>query len=82
MVLYRAEEHKLLELKRSIKVQKIEIVDNLSLLLRTDITNMSHVEKEQYFVDLARYFPYLNINEQAAIVSARIPDPLFSLVVL
>eukprot|EP00462_Mataza_sp_D1_P023215 CAMPEP_0175129960 /NCGR_PEP_ID=MMETSP0087-20121206/5753_1 /TAXON_ID=136419 /ORGANISM="Unknown Unknown, Strain D1" /LENGTH=1504 /DNA_ID=CAMNT_0016412149 /DNA_START=25 /DNA_END=4539 /DNA_ORIENTATION=- len=54
MVLYRAEEHKKLELHRSIKVQKIEIVDNLAKLLRTDPNSLSEAEKEQYFMDLAR----------------------------
>ncbi len=52
-VLYRAEEHKKLELERSIRVKNQEITEALRRLTRVDANSMPADERENYFVELA-----------------------------
>uniref|UniRef100_A0A7S4DMC0 Myosin motor domain-containing protein n=1 Tax=Lotharella globosa TaxID=91324 RepID=A0A7S4DMC0_9EUKA len=52
-VLYRAEEHKKLELRRSIKVKNQEITEALRRLSRVDANSMDPKDREAYFVELA-----------------------------
>lgn len=54
MILYRADEHKKLELDRSIKVRTIEVVDNIVLLLGKDISQYTDEQKEEHYSNLAR----------------------------
>merc|ERR1719223_363557 len=54
MVLYRAEEHKALELKRSIKVKTIEINEALKEITTTNVSKLSKAEKEEFLNKLAR----------------------------
>ncbi|GAB5362911.1 hypothetical protein AAMO2058_000839200 [Amorphochlora amoebiformis] len=52
-VLYRAEEHKKLELKRSICVKNQEISDALRKLSSTDAKSLDPKAREAFFIDLA-----------------------------
>mmetsp|Transcript_10588 Transcript_10588/g.25881 ORF Transcript_10588/g.25881 Transcript_10588/m.25881 type:complete len:1397 (-) Transcript_10588:192-4382(-) len=52
-VLYRAEEHKKLELRRSIKVKNQEINDALKRLSRVDANTLAPKEREGFFIELA-----------------------------
>jgi hypothetical protein len=53
MILYRAEEHKKLELDRSIKVMTKEIGDKLKKLVSVNTSGMDKAAKEEYFDKLA-----------------------------
>lgn len=55
MVLYRADEHKKLELHRNIKVRLSETHSELDRLIKIDINiyNNNEKEKEDYFIQLA-----------------------------
>lgn len=52
-VLYRAEEHKKLELRRSIKVKNQEIRDALRRLSRVNANSLKPKEREGFFIELA-----------------------------
>jgi ABC-type oligopeptide transport system ATPase subunit len=54
MVLYRAEEHKTMELKRSIKVKSIQIEENLKELTTISVAGMSAEDKEEYLNRLGK----------------------------
>lgn len=60
MVLYRAEEHKSMELQRSIIVQKTELIDKVKELLKVNVSSLTnpdeHYEKVSKAVKRARAF--------------------------
>jgi myosin heavy subunit len=53
MMLYRADEHKKLELERSIKVKTVEVEQDLARVLQVNFHGLDTAQKEQYFEDLA-----------------------------
>jgi len=53
MVLYRAEEHKKLELHRNIKVRLTETHEDLERLVAINVSGYSDEERECYFIELA-----------------------------
>ncbi len=53
MVLYRADEHKKLELHRNIKVRLTETQQDLDRLIKVDPSGFSEGDKESFFIELA-----------------------------
>lgn len=53
-VLYRSDEHKALELQRSIRVVALEMDEELKRLMNEKITGYSEQQKEKYFEKLSR----------------------------
>jgi hypothetical protein len=54
MMLYRAEEHKNLELQYSVKVEKIRMNQTLTELIAKKPDQMPEAQREQYFEQLSR----------------------------
>eukprot|EP00808_Paulinella_micropora_P021135 g79262.t1 len=54
MALYRAEEHKKLELNRNIKLMTLEIAEKLRELCNKNVNSMNEGQKEDHFTALAR----------------------------